>query len=152
MDRLELKIPPPLLFLLLAGLMWLLARATPDMRGIEAGVYPVAALTLSGSLLLLAGVAAFIRARTSVDPRKPDGASALVSSGIYRLSRNPMYLGDLLLLGAWAFYLGNALTLILLPVFVLYMNRFQIRPEERALGRHFGAAYHDYCQRVRRWL
>ncbi|MCP9758538.1 isoprenylcysteine carboxylmethyltransferase family protein [Aquitalea sp. S1-19] len=152
MDRLELKIPPPLLFLLLAGLMWLLSRATPDMRGIEAGFYPVAALALSGSLLLLAGVAAFIRARTSVDPRKPDGASALVSSGIYRLSRNPMYLGDLLLLGAWAFYLGNALTLILLPVFVLYMNRFQIRPEERALGRHFGAAYHDYCRRVRRWL
>ncbi|MGL6071641.1 methyltransferase family protein [Craterilacuibacter sp.] len=151
MDRLELKIPPPLLCLLLAGLMYGLAASGIDLRLPGASVL-TALLALSGCALLLSGVAEFIRARTSVNPLRPESASTLVTGGLYRFSRNPMYLGDLLLLGAWALYLGKLLPLLALPLFVLYMNRFQIRPEERALGKHFGMAYQDYCQRVRRWI
>jgi protein-S-isoprenylcysteine O-methyltransferase Ste14 len=76
----------------------------------------------------------------------------MVTSGVYRHTRNPMYLGMLCLLGAWAAWLGNAAALLGLPAFVAYMNRFQIAPEERALAQRFGAAFDAYAARVRRWL
>ena len=82
----------------------------------------------------------------------PDRSAALVAGGIYRSSRNPMYLGFLLLLAAWACWLANPLALAGLPAFVLYLNRFQIAPEERALRARFGDAYDGYARAVRRWL
>jgi protein-S-isoprenylcysteine O-methyltransferase Ste14 len=100
----------------------------------------------------VAGVAAFRRARTTINPTKPATASALVSGGVYRLTRNPMYLGLLLLLLALAVFLSNPVALLLVPVFVLYINRFQITPEERALASLFGGEYAAYKERVRRWL
>jgi protein-S-isoprenylcysteine O-methyltransferase Ste14 len=87
-----------------------------------------------------------------VDPTRPDHASTIVTAGIYSLTRNPMYLGFLLILAAWAAWLGNLPACLALPVFVKYMNRFQILPEERFLGGKFGAAYDAYRLRVRRWL
>ena len=87
-----------------------------------------------------------------MNPRTPDKATSLVSGGIYRFSRNPMYLGFLLLLAAWFFYVENWAAAILLPLFVLYMNRFQIAPEERALVAMFGPEFITYTQRVRRWM
>jgi protein-S-isoprenylcysteine O-methyltransferase Ste14 len=75
-----------------------------------------------------------------------------VSGGIYRFTRNPMYLGRLLQLAGWAVFLSNALAALLLPVYVLYINRFQVQPEERALLERFGSEYAAYQQRVRRWL
>ena len=98
------------------------------------------------------GFASFRRAKTTVNPMKPDSASSLVVSGIYDLTRNPMYLGFLVILVGWAFFLSNALGFIFLPLFVLYMNRFQIEPEERALASVFGEAFASYRSRVRRWL
>jgi len=109
-------------------------------------------LFLLGALTCLAGVRYFRRAKTTVNPMKPESASALVASGIYRYSRNPMYLGFLLMLLGWALWLSNASALLLLPAFVLYMNRFQICPEERALLSLFGPDYMQYRARVRRWL
>ena len=94
----------------------------------------------------------FLRSRTTTNPLKPDSASALVSGGIYRFTRNPMYLGLATLLLAWAIYLGNLAALAGLPLFILYMNRFQIAPEERALEARFGAEYIAYRARVRRWV
>jgi protein-S-isoprenylcysteine O-methyltransferase Ste14 len=87
-----------------------------------------------------------------VNPRKPHEASALVTSGPYRFSRNPMYLADVLLLAAWAAWLANAAALIGLPLFIVYLNRYQIELEERALQARFGAAYAAYRATVRRWL
>ena len=100
----------------------------------------------------LAGVIEFRRARTTVDPTRPEHSSAIVSGGIYSLTRNPMYLGFLLILAAWAAWLGNLPACLALLAFVQYMNRFQIAPEERVLGARFGAPYEAYRQRVRRWL
>jgi protein-S-isoprenylcysteine O-methyltransferase Ste14 len=150
---LELKMSPVMMTILLAALMWFLARSTQS--------YPVAQeLRITALLLLvgtgtavgLAGVWSFRRARTTVNPWRPHASSELVVSGVYRRTRNPMYLGLLLALVGWGIYLANALAIALALGFVPYMNRFQIQPEERALGRTYGDAYEDYCMRVRRWL
>jgi protein-S-isoprenylcysteine O-methyltransferase Ste14 len=73
-------------------------------------------------------------------------------SGIYRISRNPMYLGFFLLLTGLAIFLSNVIAIVILPLFILYMNRFQIEPEERVLTYLFGQEFVDYKLRVRRWL
>jgi len=105
-----------------------------------------------GLVLDLAGLISFMQAKTAVNPLKPASASSLVSSGIYRLTRNPMYLGLLLMLLGWATFLANGLAYFIAPLFVLYINRFQIHPEERVLLQKFGARFSAYKARVRRWL
>ncbi|NML16896.1 methyltransferase family protein [Azohydromonas caseinilytica] len=150
---LELRIPPVLLVLITGAGMFLLARAFPRWTMPLPGRVPLAlALAATGAAVALAGVAAFRRARTTVNPITPQASSALVVSGVYRFSRNPMYLGFLLLLCGWAVLLAHAPAALLLPLFVAWMNRFQIRPEERALAARFGDGYAAYARRVRRWL
>jgi protein-S-isoprenylcysteine O-methyltransferase Ste14 len=95
---------------------------------------------------------AFRRARTTISPVKASAASSLVTTGVYRFTRNPMYLGLLLTLLAWAAFLFNPVALLFVPIFVLYINRFQIKPEERTLSALFGGEYGAYQERVRRWL
>ena len=103
-------------------------------------------------MVVVLGAIAFRRAGTTVNPLHPENASALVVRGIYRLTRNPMYLGMLILLVGWAVLLANFIPWIFLPGFVLYMNRFQIGPEERMLASMFGNDFTLYRSRVRRWL
>jgi protein-S-isoprenylcysteine O-methyltransferase Ste14 len=152
-SRLELKLPPPLLMLLVGFGMWALARGWPAWS-LQHPLLPLIGLLLAllGAAAALTGVLAFRRAHTTVDPTRPERSSHLVSAGIYRFSRNPMYLGLALVLLGWALWLGNPLTAFGPIVFVLWMNRFQIGPEERALRRLFGEDYRRYCSRVRRWL
>lgn len=153
MQALELKIPPPVIALLVAGSMWIAHRYAPWLGlAIPRRLVFAVALVLLGIALALAGVVAFRKARTTVHPLKPENTSAVVATGIYRFTRNPMYLGMLTVLVGWAFFLANAVSFSLLPQFVLYMNRFQIGPEERVLSGHFGAEYTRYMQSVRRWL
>ena len=107
---------------------------------------------LFGALACALGVIEFRRAKTTVDPTKPDTASSLVRTGIYRRTRNPMYLGFLLILVGWATAMANVLSFLVLPGFVIYMNRFQIKPEERALALIFGEDFKAYCVGARRWI
>jgi protein-S-isoprenylcysteine O-methyltransferase Ste14 len=100
----------------------------------------------------LKAVLEFAGMKTTVNPMAPEKASALVTGGTYRISRNPMYLGLLLLLIALAVYWGTLAALIVVPAFVWYMTEFQIKPEEESLRKHFGAEYEAYLDRVRRWL
>lgn len=109
-------------------------------------------LALCGLGCDLAGLWAFRRHRTTVNPLRPGKASAVVQDGIYRFTRNPMYVGMALLLTAWVTGLGAPLGLLALALFVAFITRFQIQPEERALQAKFGADYAAYCARVRRWL
>ena len=133
--------------------MWLGAWTVPKAEFLLPGRFYVAGgVALVGAILSILGVASFRRAKTTVNPMKPESSSSLVISGIYRLTRNPMYLGLLLILLGWAVYLSNALALALVPGFVLYMNLFQIKPEERALESRFGPAFAEYRARVRRWI
>src|SRR6188472_646987 len=110
------------------------------------------ALVVLGAAVAFAGVVAFRKARTTVNPMTPGASSSVVSGGVYRVSRNPMYLGFLLALAGWAVYLSNAASALLLPAFVLYMNTCQIEPEERALLAKFGPPFAQYMSRVRRWV
>lgn len=153
MQALENRIPPPLVAVLFAVLMGLLARGLPGLDpGLGTSLLLALPLVMVGLLFVLAGGLAFRRAKTTVNPLKPASASALVTSGIYQYTRNPMYVGFALWLLAWGLYLASPLVLLGVLGFVLYMNRFQIYPEERALGQLFGADFAAYRQRVRRWL
>jgi len=153
MRVLELKIPPPIAALIIAVAMWGVSLATPAAP-VSANIRLVAtiALALAGVATAIAGVAGVRRAKTTLNPFKPGTASSLVTSGIYRFTRNPMYLGLALVLLAWAVFLSSAWSLLGPLVFILYMTRFQIMPEERALSGIFGATYSQYQAKVRRWL
>jgi len=150
---LELKIPPPVIAAVAALAMWGLARAFPGLH-IPYGVRVPAAvlLAMAGVALAGSGIVTFRQARTTINPHKPGDATALVSSGPYRFTRNPMYVGMLLVLLGWSAFLASPLALLGPAAFVLYINRFQIGPEERALQWLFGREYLAYRSRVRRWL
>jgi protein-S-isoprenylcysteine O-methyltransferase Ste14 len=112
----------------------------------------VAALAAVGAAFALSGVVAFRRAKTTVDPLRPASTSTLVSSGVFKVTRNPMYVGMLFLLLAWAAYLWSAWSLLGVLGFAAFISRFQIQPEESVLSGLFGAEYAEYKARVRRWL
>jgi protein-S-isoprenylcysteine O-methyltransferase Ste14 len=153
MQWLELKIPPLLVWLVVAGAMFGVAYSAPGLSFLLAGSSAIAlALVTLGGALTLAGFIAFRAKRTTVNPLTPCASSSVVSSGVYRVSRNPMYLGFLLALAGWAVYLSNVGAALLLPAFVAYMTQYQIKPEERALLAKFGTEFAEYMFRVRRWL
>jgi protein-S-isoprenylcysteine O-methyltransferase Ste14 len=153
MSFLEHKIPPPIVALLCAAAMWYVAGLAPAVALPTTIRIAAAALLLAaGFAVMLAGVISFRRAKTTVNPLKPETATALVTSGAYRYTRNPMYLGMLVVLLAWAVYLSAPIALVGVVFFWLYIGRFQIRPEEKALLALFGSAFTDYSSRVRRWL
>jgi protein-S-isoprenylcysteine O-methyltransferase Ste14 len=150
---LELKVPPPILALLLGVAMWGASSLEPQVA-ISACIRWTAALVLAlvGAAFDVLGLLAFRKSRTTIDPLKPHRASTFVTSGVYQVTRNPMYVGLVFFLAGWAVYLG-ALWPFLGPVlFVPYVNRFQIEPEERILAKLFGEDYARYTARVPRWL
>ncbi|MBY6187320.1 isoprenylcysteine carboxylmethyltransferase family protein [Marinobacter hydrocarbonoclasticus] len=153
MTQLELKIPPLALLLLFGLAMWALSALFPTLPVTEP--MRLSALVIAGLLgpaIAISGAVAFRRAQTTLNPITPDASSQLVVRGIYRHSRNPMYLGMLVLLFGWGVYLASPIALALLPLFMIYLTRFQIVPEERALLARFGHDFERYCQRVRRWI
>lgn len=153
MSRLSLKIPPVAQGVIALVLVWLLSRYWP-VRRIDFMFKGVVSLGLIGAGVLVGAwaVATFIKLRTTVDPRYPDKASRLVVVGIYKYSRNPMYLAILLVLLGVALHRGALSSVLVVPLFVVYINRYQIAPEERSLAQQFGESYRHYAGRVRRWL
>lgn len=153
MSWLELKIPPVLVTVVFAALMWLISRLTPGVT-LPATLKLTCLLVFAaaGAFIGLSAVVSFRKAQTTVNPLTPEACSSLVDSGVFKFSRNPMYLALLFALAAWALFLGNIYSLALNGLFVAYMNRFQIRPEERALEAAFGDVFIEYRRRVRRWL
>jgi protein-S-isoprenylcysteine O-methyltransferase Ste14 len=133
--------------------MWLTSSLGPPVVvpfGVRVGV--ALALGVIGLSISISGMVSFRRAKTTINPSKPSAASSLVTNGVYRYTRNPMYLGLSVTLMGWAVFLSNLLALLAVPLFVLYINRFQINPEERVLSSLFGAEYAVYKEEVRRWL
>lgn len=153
MRALELKIPPPVVALFVAAAMWGISLVTPSVE-VTAGVRVAAAVAIAlvGVGISIAGSLAFRRAKTSVNPLRPETTTSLVTSGVYRFTRNPMYLGIALVLLGWAVFLSSAVALLGPLVFILYIRDFQIVPEERVLTGIFGATYSEYQAKVRRWL
>ena len=150
---LELKVPPLLVTIIFAVLMWLIARQLPGVL-IEPSIRLVTVVILVGAgvFFAVAGVVSFRIRGTSVNPLKPDETNSLVTTGIYRVSRNPMYLGFMFLLLAWGFYLSNLYSIFFSAGFDLNISRFQIRSEEAFLRSRFGRDYIHYQSQVRRWL
>jgi protein-S-isoprenylcysteine O-methyltransferase Ste14 len=153
MQTLELRVPPPVVALLVAFAMWSTSRGTGALAVAPVVRLPIAvSLALIGAAFDVAGLVAFRRARTTVNPMKPQSASSLVNYGVYRITRNPMYVGLFFLLCAWAAFLWSWWALLGPVTFAAYINRFQIAPEEKALSAIFGAEYTAYQAKVRRWL
>jgi protein-S-isoprenylcysteine O-methyltransferase Ste14 len=153
MRYLELRFPPPLVGITVAAAMWVTASLPPiwppsSPVRLWAGVI----LLAIGIAIALSAVNSFRRAQTTVNPLKPETSTSLVSTGIFARTRNPMYLGMLIGLLAWAVYLASPLALLGPVAFALYITRFQIVPEERAMQSLFGSAFSEYSHSVRRWL
>ena len=149
----NLKIPPTFVFLLFGIFMYLLDSLLPfgefDVFGRK---LLIRGLCVGAIFLMSMSLMKFFRARTTIDPSLRTEPGTLVTTGIYAYTRNPMYLGMLLLLLAWGLWLGNAFNTLLAALFVAYMNRYQIRQEETALLRLFGQDFQKYCSQTRRWF
>lgn len=146
-------IPPPLALAGFAVVMWEVAGLTPTLNFEFSSRLPLAsALAATGAFFMVAGIATIMLARTTINPLTPGSATRLVTHGIYRISRNPIYVADVLLLTAFAVWLGNPLMLPFPPLLMLWLDRMQIVPEEDALTAKFGAEFEDYRKRVRRWF
>ena len=147
------RIPPPVMALLAGLAMWVLQRLFPLSQWIALPWNWLSVLPATAGIVLASS--AFRRFRhvgTTVNPMNPEEATQLVTDGVFRISRNPMYLGLVLLLVGWAIWLGGASVWVIPPTFLLGVTYLQIIPEERALGALFGARYASYCQEVTRWI
>lgn len=149
----KLKIPPPLQGLIFALMIWLIdALMTIGDVAFPAQAALAGVILLIGLGISVIALRSFNRAETTINPLKPDEASVLVIQGIYRYTRNPMYVGLFFVLMSVCIYFGNLFGLIPLGLFVLSITELQIKPEEKALTEKFGDPYQDYMKTVRRWL
>ena len=155
MGTLENRIPPPVVMLATAAIMLALDQMVPGLRlGLDVHMAQSLGGTIAffGFAIDVYCLVNFIIRKTSASPLKPEKATSIISTGFYRVSRNPMYLGMVIVLFGWAVMLLNPLSLAGLPLFVAYIQRFQIAPEERALTQRFGDEYLAYTRKVRRWI
>ena len=147
---LNTKIPPPIVTLLCIGIIYLFGNqieySEPDLK-----VVGIIFLIL-GLIIIFSAVLKFIKTKTTVDPTRPYKTSNLVINGIYKITRNPMYLGMLFLIMAYAIYNNNVMGCIIIPIFIFYINKFQIEPEEIEMRKKFGESFENYCKKVNRWL
>lgn len=153
MKSLELKVPPVAQVIITAAAMYGVSKVAPALKFSLNGSTALAiGLGIIGLGSGIMGVAQFKKAQTTPNPQALEKVSSLVTDGIYRYSRNPMYVGLVLILLGWALYLSHFIAFVLVPVFMFYMTRFQIEPEERVMEQKFGKAYQSYLSRVRRWI
>ena len=153
MHTLELKIPPVAQVVITAAAMVGVSKIFPALKFSLSGSTALGiGLGIIGLSSGIMGVMQFKKAQTTPNPKEIDKATSLVTSGIYQYTRNPMYLGLVLMLVGWALYLSHFLAFILIPLFMMYITRFQIQPEERMMTQKFGQHYQAYLEKVRRWI
>ncbi|KRG34734.1 MULTISPECIES: isoprenylcysteine carboxylmethyltransferase family protein [unclassified Psychrobacter] len=153
MNALALKVPPVAQVIVTAAAMYGVSKMVPALTfSLNGSTALAVGLGVMGLSLGIMGVTQFRIAQTTPNPQALEQVSSLVTSGIYQYSRNPMYVGLVLILLGWAFYLSHFLAFVLLPIFILYITRFQIQPEERMMAQKFGKTYQDYLNKVRRWI
>ena len=149
----RLKTPPAVQLFISTLLMWIITIYADNFRFIfnfnnELTLF---CLIIGGTIIVF-GIAAFRKAETKVTPLHPDKASSLVTMGIYQYIRNPMYFGLLLILFSIGFYLQNLASMFVLPIYIWFISKYQIIPEEEALHKLFGQDYINYQHRFRRWI
>tara|TARA_A100001011_G_scaffold237894_1_gene245785 strand:- start:6123 stop:6566 length:444 start_codon:yes stop_codon:yes gene_type:complete len=146
--NLDTKIPPPIVTIILLSIIYLFDL---NEYNINNDVISIIILFI-GIIFILSAVVQFIIRKTTVNPTKPHKTTTLVISGAYKITRNPMYLGMLLIIISFAFYKSSIISIILIPFFIFYINKFQIEPEEFEMRKKFGKEYEDYCKKVDRWI
>ena len=147
------KIPPPILLLITGTIMWFVAKS--EFANLISIPYPLAlSISLAVIGVAIAAIAGrqFKIAQTTVNPLSPESATSLVDTGIFSVSRNPMYVGLLLISAGWAVWLGSLTNIAVIVLFVFAITKLQIEPEEDALTKLFGEKYTEYCRKVRRWI
>ena len=107
---------------------------------------------IAGIVVIGFSIVTFRMDKTTITPLHPDQATNLLKTGIYQYTRNPMYFGLLLILFSIGFYLQNLASMFVLPIYVWFISKYQIIPEEEALHKLFGQDYINYQDRVRRWI
>ncbi|WP_311352978.1 isoprenylcysteine carboxylmethyltransferase family protein [Aggregatibacter segnis] len=147
-NKRHIPVPPPLIFVFCALLM----KFLPPVLQFPSSLWLVIVFGGMGCAIGAASVLQFLLAKTTLNPFQLETASQLVTGGVYRLSRNPMYLSLVFILLAWMLYLGSFSALLGVVLFIWYITKFQIKPEEEGLKHLFGDAFIAYCQRTRRWL
>jgi len=147
------RVPPPLWMVLTGALMWLVDRVTPAFHfSVPYLVETRTLVTLVGVAFVVVAIIQFAKLKTTVNPLEPHKSTSLSTDGVYRITRNPMYLGLAIMLLGWGIHLGNPLNLLCITGFMVLITKWQIKPEEAALRDLFGKEFDDYCRRVRRWI
>lgn len=153
MDFLENRIPPPVVGIVVGAINYGLAQLFTGLSWSEQPQFILGTIVgLFGLGINASGFLSFRAAKTTVNPLKPETASSLVRSGIFAYTRNPMYVGMAIILVGWGIYLANPVAVLGAGLFVVFIQRFQITPEERAMVKLFGEEYEQYRQQTRRWL
>ena len=148
--NLKTKIPPPLITLICILIIYFFEKEFIFFE--DWNIYISGFFLLWGLIIIAFAVFKFAKTKTTVDPTKPSKTSSLVISGIYRITRNPMYLGMLFLIISFTFYKLSLVGSIVIPSFIFYINKYQIEPEEYEMRKKFGENFEDYCKKVDRWI
>ena len=147
----ETKIPPPIVTLVF-GLSIYFSRGIFQVIEIKHSFYFGIFLLLLGFVILISAVRLFRKDKTTVNPLSPEQATKLVTDGIFKYSRNPMYLGMALVLGSIAVFFNLIGGIILIALFCAYITKFQIFPEEKAMRDLFPDDFDKYTKATRRWI
>jgi protein-S-isoprenylcysteine O-methyltransferase Ste14 len=146
--NLDTKIPPPIVTIIILTIIYLF-----DLKEYYLNTDVISVIMLFiGIIFIISAVVQFVNRKTTVNPTKPHKTTSLVITGAYKITRNPMYLGMLSIIISFAFYKSSIISLILIPFFIFYINKFQIEPEEFEMRKKFGKEYEDYCKKVDRWI
>ena len=151
MDKFKNKIPPTILTLLFLVFNYILGINSLKIE-IPYKYFFTTLLLILGLYIIIRSSRLFAKAKTSLDPLRPFKSTSLITNDIYKYSRNPMYFGYLLIILGSSVYLGNVLSIIIIPLFIFTINFSQIIPEEEALKDLFGPSYDEYLSKVRRWI
>ena len=150
----HLRIPPPIVALIGILLIFLskdyilILYLHPHLQNTLSLIF-----LIFGFVIIFSATKEFKKSDTTVNPMKPKTSTSLVTSGIFKYTRNPMYLGLTSILLASCFYFSSLLGIIVyVPLFILYITVFQIIPEEETMKGLFNDEYLDYCSKVRRWI
>jgi protein-S-isoprenylcysteine O-methyltransferase Ste14 len=147
----ETKIPPPIVTLIFGFATYLSRKIFPEIE-IQYSSFFGIFLLLLGFFILISAVKLFRNDKTTVNPLSPEQATKLVTNGIFKLSRNPMYLGMALILASVAVFFNIIGGIISMALFCLYITKFQIIPEEKAMKDLFAQDFEQYMQATRRWI
>ena len=146
--NLDTKIPPPIVTIIILSIIYFFSLKDYNINNELISIF----LLVLGILFILSAVIQFVKRKTTVNPTKPHKTTSLVISGTFKITRNPMYLGMLLIIMSYSFYELSIISLILIPLFIFYINKFQIEPEEYEMRKKFGKEYEEYCKKVDRWI